>query len=137
MSWKNSIFCENIFLIGVGSKKLLPLGLPILKYWFLIGQRFSSKKNYTLKIVNPSAFQNGMTLENRMKIEGARGKNVRSSIFFNFLVKTLGGYFGAQKVDFDDSKSKNGYSPMDSSSFRGKNQNLSPSFHAYQIHPQQ
>ena len=74
-----------------------------------------------------------MTLENRMKIEGARGKNVRSSIFFNFLVKTLGGYFGAQKVDFDDSKSKNGYSPMDSSSFRGKNQNLSRSFHAYQI----
>ena len=84
-------------------------------------------------LVNPSAFQNGMTLENRMKIEGARGKNVRSSIFFNFLVKTLGGYFGAQKVDFDDSKSKNGYSPMDSSSFRGKNQNLSRSFHAYQI----
>ena len=68
-----------------------------------------------------------------MKIEGAGGKNVRSSIFFNFLVKTLGGYFGAQKVDFDDSKSKNGYSPMDSSSFRGKNQNLSQSFHAYQI----
>ena len=86
-----------------------------------------------MKIVNPSAFQNGMTLENRMKIEGARGKNMRSSIFFNFLVKTLGGYFGAQKVDFDDSKSKNGYSPMDSSSFRGKNQNLSRSFHAYQI----
>ena len=76
-----------------------------------------------------------MTLENRMKIEGARGKNVRSSIFFNFLVKTLGGYFGAQKVDFDDSKSRNGYSPMDSSSFRGKNQNLSRSFHAYQIYP--
>ena len=74
-----------------------------------------------------------MTLENRMKIEGARGKNVRSSIFFNFLVKTLGGYFGAQKVDFDDSKSKNGYSPMDSSSFWGKNQNLSRSFHAHQI----
>ena len=60
------------------------------------GQRFSSKENYTLKIVNPSAFQNGLTLENRMKIEGARGKNVRSSIFFNFLVKTLGGYFGAK-----------------------------------------
>ena len=74
-----------------------------------------------------------MTLDNRMKIEGSMSKNMRSSIFFNFLVKTLGGYFGAQKVDFDDSKSKNGYSPMDSSSFRGKNQNLSRSFHAYQI----
>ena len=36
-------------------------------------------------------------------------------------------------MDFDDSKSKDGYSPMDSSSFRGKNQNLSRSFHAYQI----
>ena len=71
-----------------------------------------------------------------MKIEGARGKNVRSSIFFNFFVKTLEGYFGAQKVDFDDSKSRNGYSPMDSSSFRGKNQNLSRSFHAYQIDAQ-
>ena len=81
----------------------------------------------------PFSFPNGMTLENRMKIEGARGKNVRSSIFFNFLVKTLGGYFWAEKVDFDDSKSKNGYSPMDSSSFRGKIQNLSRSFHAYQI----
>ena len=49
------------------------------------------------------------------------------------LVKTLGGYFRAEKVDFDDSKSKNGYSPMDSSSFRGKNQNKSRSFHAHQI----
>ena len=76
-----------------------------------------------------------MTLDNRMKIEGSMSKNMRSSIFFNFLVKTLGGYFGAKKVDFDDSKSKNGYSPMDSSSFRGKNQNLSRSFHAYQIYP--
>jgi len=68
------------------------------------------QENYTLKVVSPSAFQSGMTLENRMKIEGARGKNVRSGIFFNFLVEALGGYFGAQKVDFDDSKGKNGYS---------------------------
>ena len=74
-----------------------------------------------------------MTLENRIKIKGAMSKNVKGCVFLNFLVKTLGGYFGAQKVDFDDSKSRNGYSPMDSSSFRGKNQNLSRSFHAYQI----
>ena len=74
-----------------------------------------------------------MTLENLMKIEDAMSKNVRSSIFQKILAKTLRGYFGAQKVDFDDSKSKNGYSPMDSSSFRGKIQNLSQSFHAYQI----
>ena len=77
-----------------------------------------------------------MTLENRMKIEGAMSKNVRSSIFQKNLAETLGGYFGAEKVDFDDSKSKNGYSPMDSSSFRGKNQNLSRSFHAHQIDAQ-
>ena len=38
-----------------------------------------------------------MTLENWMKIEGARGKNVRSSIFFNFLVKTLGANLGPKK----------------------------------------
>ena len=84
-------------------------------------------------LVNPSAFQNGMTLENRMKIEGAMSKNVRSSIFQKILAKTLGGYFGAKKVDFFYSKSKNGYSPMDSSSFWVKNQNLSRSFHVYQI----
>ena len=61
-----------------------------------------------------------MTLENRMKIEGAMSKNVRSSIFQKNLAKTSGGYFGANKVDFFYSKSKNGYSPMDSSSFRVK-----------------
>ena len=76
-----------------------------------------------------------MQLDNGMKIEGSVSKNM-SSIFFNFLIKTWGGYFGAKKVDFDDSKSKNGYSPMDSSSFRDKNQNLSWSFHAYQIDAQ-
>ena len=74
-----------------------------------------------------------MTLENRMKIEGAMSKNVRSSIFQKILAKTLGGYFGAKKVDFFHSKSKNGYSPMHSSSFWVKNQNLSRSFHVYQI----
>ena len=77
-----------------------------------------------------------MTLENRMKIEGAMSKNVRSSIFQKNLAKTLGGYFGAKKVDFFYSKSKNGYSPMDSSSFWVKNQNLSQSFHVYQISAQ-
>ena len=68
-----------------------------------------------------------------MKIEGAMNKNVKSSIFQKNLAKTLGGYFGAKKVDFFNSKSKNGYSPMHSSSFWVKNQNLSRSFHVYQI----
>merc|ERR1712130_624285 len=59
--------------------------------------------------------------------------SVRSGIFFNFLVKTLGGCFGAQGVDFDDSRSRDGCGPMDSSSFRGRDQDLSRSFHVYQI----
>ena len=43
-----------------------------------------------------------MTLENRMKIEGAMSKNVKG-----FLVKTLGGDFRGPKRDFNDSKGKN------------------------------
>jgi len=87
-------------------------------------------------VVSPSAFQSGMTLENWMRIEGAMSGDVRSSVFQKILAKTLGGYFGAKKVDFFYSKSKNGYSPMDSSSFWAKNQNLSRSFHVYQISAQ-
>ena len=120
----------------MGTKKLWPLGRLIFKCWFLIGPKFYRKILGITILVNPSAFQNGMTLENRMKIEGAMSKNVRSSIFQKILAKTLGGYFGAKKVDFFDSKSKNGYSPMDSSSFWVKNQNLSRSFHVYQISAQ-
>ena len=52
-------------------------------------------------IVNPSAFQNGMTLQNRVKIGRAMSKNVRSSNFFgnfsNFL-KNFRGLFGALKL---------------------------------------
>ena len=44
--------------------------------------------SYIIIIVHPSAFQNGMTLENRTKIEGARSKNVRSNVFSKFLAKT-------------------------------------------------
>ena len=71
------------------------LKLPMFGCLFLIGQEIWQKFSYNSLIVNPSAFQNGMTLDNRMKIEGSMSKNMRSSIFFNFLVKTLGGYFGA------------------------------------------
>ena len=52
-------------------------------------------------IVNPSAFQNGMTLENRVKFGGAMSKNVRSSIFFGIflkLFKKFRGLFGALKL---------------------------------------
>ena len=48
-----------------------------------------------------------MTLENWIKIEGAMSKNVMGCVFFNILAKTLGGYFGAPKIDFNDSKGKN------------------------------
>ena len=41
-----------------------------------------------------SAFQNGMTLENLMKIEHFIAKRLRSGIFAQILAKTLGGYFG-------------------------------------------
>lgn len=48
-----------------------------------------------------------MTLENWMKIEGAIRENVKGCIFLNFWAKTLGGYFGGPKMDFNDSKGKN------------------------------
>ena len=40
-------------------------------------------------------------------MEGAMSKNVMGCVFFNILVKTLVGYFGAPKIDFNDSKGKN------------------------------
>ena len=58
-----------------------------------------------------------MTLENRMKIEGAMSKNVKSCVFSNFLAKSLGGYFGAPKMDFNDPK--NDCTLMDILSFWG------------------
>ena len=59
-------------------------------------------------LVNPSAFQNGMTLENRMKIESAMSKNVRSSIFQKILAKTLGAILGPKKWIFFIPKVKMG-----------------------------
>ena len=73
----------------------------------------------TLLILNPSAFQNGMTLENWIKIKGAMSKNVKGCVFLNFLAKTLGGYFGAPKMDFNDSKGKNECTLIDILSFWG------------------
>ena len=70
---KNSNFGEGIFLIGIGRKKLWPLSLFC---WFLIGRECYQKFSYIIIIVNPSAFRNGMTLENRVKIEGAMSKNM-------------------------------------------------------------
>ena len=45
-----------------------------------------------------SAFQNGMTLENPMKIEHFIAKRLRSGIFVKNLAKTLRGLFGGIKL---------------------------------------
>ena len=74
-----------------------------------------------------------MTLENRIKIKGAMSKNVKGCVFLNFLAKTLGGYFGAPKMDFNDSKGKNECTLIDILSFWGKNQNPGWSISGYQI----
>ena len=74
-----------------------------------------------------------MTLENQMKFEGAMSKNVRSSIFQKILAKTLGGYFGAPKMDFNDSKCKTECTLMDILSFWSLNQNRRQSISNSQI----
>jgi len=71
--YKNSDSYERKILIGDGDKKLFP---PSQFYWFLIGQQCYQKFSHNIIIVNPSAFQNGMTLENRVKIECAMSKNI-------------------------------------------------------------
>ena len=43
---------------------------------FLIGQECYQKFSYIMKIVNPPAFENGMSLENRVKIEGGMSKKL-------------------------------------------------------------
>ena len=71
--YKNSDSYERKILIGDGDKKLFP---PSQFCWFLIGRQCYQKFSYNIIIVNPSAFQNGMTLENRVKIERAMSKNI-------------------------------------------------------------
>ena len=53
-----------------------PLKLPMFGCLFLIGQEIWQKFSYNSLIANPSAFQNGMTLENRVKIERVMSKNI-------------------------------------------------------------
>ena len=71
--YKNSDSYERKILIGDGDKKLFP---PSQFCWFLIGRQCYQKFSYNIIIVNPSAFQNGMTLENRVKIERVMSKNI-------------------------------------------------------------
>ena len=68
--------------------------LPFFKCLFLIGQ---SSYDWFLPPIQAGysiAFQNGMTLENPMKIERFIAKRLRSGIFAQILAKTSGGYFG-------------------------------------------
>ena len=51
-----------------GTKKLLSLGLLIFTGKYLFGQEIYQEFFFILIMVNPSAFQNGMTLENQVKI---------------------------------------------------------------------
>ena len=79
------------------------LKLPMFGCLFLIGQEIWQKFSYNSSIANPSAFQNGMTLENRVKIGRAMSKNVRSSNFFwkiFEIFKNFRGLFGALKLKF-------------------------------------
>ena len=69
-----------------------------------------------------TAFQKVMKLENWRKIEGAMSKNMKGCVFFNFLDKTLGGYFGDPKMDFYDPNGKNECTLMNISSFQMRKQ---------------
>ena len=94
------------FIDQNGKKKVSPPW--IANFQMLISHRsriFQKKLGHPLN-TQPFSFQNGMTLENWMKIEGAMSKNVKGWLFFNFLAKTLGGYFGGSKMDFNDSNPK-------------------------------
>ena len=82
-------------------KSYCHLKSPMFGCLFLIGQEIWQKFSYNSLIANPSAFQNGMTLENRVKIGRAMSKNVRSSNFFwkiFEIFKNFRGLFGALKL---------------------------------------
>ena len=86
---KNRHFCEKIFFVGGLTKKI--------KKFFcqFSGADFSLVIEFTITIEGlVSAFQNGMTLENPMKIERFIAKRLRSGIFAQILAKTSGGYLG-------------------------------------------
>ena len=64
-----------------------------------------------------SAFQNGMTLENPMKIERFIALRLRSGVFALIIAKTLGGYLGHLKAFFGATKSIEGCPLMVTSRF--------------------
>ena len=106
-------FCGRIFLIGVQSNKLSQLWLLILIGHPHKSQPLSFAKWY-------GTWKLGVLWEKREELHANS-------------YKTLGSYKGSPKTNFKDLKGKNGHSPMYSSTLGGKIQNLSWSFHAYQI----
>ena len=64
-----------------------------------------------------SAFQNGMTLENPIKIERFIAKRLRRGIFAQILAKTSGGYLGHLKPFFGATKGIDGCPLMGTQGF--------------------
>ena len=91
---KNRHFCEKNFFVGGLTKKIKNFFLPIFRSWFLIGHWLFSSINFNSIEGLVSAFQNGMTLENPMKIERFTARNLRSGILVQNFAKTLGGFLG-------------------------------------------
>ena len=82
------------FFYWNGKKKVSPPWIAnfqmLISHWSRI---FFLKKN-------PSAFQNGKTLENQVKIGVAMSKNVWSSVPTALKCKNFGGLLGAPKNGF-------------------------------------
>ena len=61
---------------------------------------YDQKFSYILIEVNPSAFQNGMALENRVKIGDAMSKNVRGCMLTALKCQNFRGLLRAPKNGF-------------------------------------
>ena len=56
----------------MSQKVIAPFTILLITHWSKVLSEFF----YKVIKVNPSAFQNGITLENQVKIEGAMSKNI-------------------------------------------------------------
>ena len=122
--YKMRHFLENNFFHITSNKTVM--GTLITNFQML----FSHWSRFFSKIYFPPCYQsalwlskNGMTLENRIKIVGVIGKNVRRSKIFNFFCKISGGCFRPLKTDFFNFNGKNVFTLMDNYHFWGKIQN--------------
>ena len=98
----NGVSCERIFLIGGLTKKIQPLEVAHIRMLISHWLRYLSKILLHCHDSQPFSFPIFKNLQNRVKIERAMSKNVRSSNFFwNFLeiFKNFRGLFGALKLE--------------------------------------